>query len=169
MYLRTVYLKGSLWVVAVILLTVTLSACITNKNRPEMDTSIAFRLKPGEDLIGGIEKIVKEKNIQAGWIQTCVGSLTNYNIRMANQPDGSKGSGHFEIVSLVGTLSVNGSHIHISLSDSTGKTIGGHLLEGCKVYTTAEIVLGQNDRMVFTREKDGTTEWEELQVKQKEN
>lgn len=81
-----------------------------------MDASIVFRLKPGEDLIRGIEKIVKEKNIQAGWIQTCVGSLTNYKIRMANQPDGSKGSGYFEIVSLVGTLSVNGSHILSALT-----------------------------------------------------
>ncbi|MEQ1676597.1 MAG: PPC domain-containing DNA-binding protein [Chitinophagaceae bacterium] len=126
----------------------------------------AFRLKPGEDLRSGIEKVVKEKKIKAGWISTCVGSLTQYAIRFANQPDSSTGSGHFEIVSLVGTVSTNGSHIHISLSDSTGKTIGGHLMEGCKIYTTAEIVLQATDQYEFVSENDGTTPWKELQVRE---
>jgi predicted DNA-binding protein with PD1-like motif len=133
-----------------------------------MDNKVyVFRLKPGEDLRKSIEAIIKEKNIVAGWINTCVGSLTDYTIRFANQQEGTHGSGHFEIVSLTGTVSVNGSHLHISISDSTGKTIGGHLLEGCKIYTTAEIVIGTTRAYVFTRVKDGTTEWEELQVKEK--
>lgn len=123
-----------------------------------------FRLKPGEDLKKGIQQIVDHKQIKAGWINTCVGSLTAYNIRYANQPNGSTGSGHFEIVSVTGTLSVNGSHIHICISDSTGKTIGGHLMNSCIVYTTAEIVLQSSDSFEFTREKDGSTSWEELQV-----
>ena len=126
-----------------------------------------FRLKPGEDLRKSIEAIVKEKNIEAGWINTCVGSLTDYTIRFANQQEGIRGSGHFEIMSLAGTVSVNGSHLHISISDSTGKTIGGHLLDGCKIYTTVEIVIGFTTVYEFTRKKDGTTEWEELQVNEK--
>ena len=126
-----------------------------------------FRLKPSEDLRKSIEAIVKEKNIEAGWINTCVGSLTDYTIRFANQQEGVRVSGHFEIVSLTGTVSVNGSHLHICISDSTGKTIGGHLLEGCKIYTTAEIVIGSTMSYEFKRRKDGTTEWEELQVNEK--
>ena len=127
----------------------------------------AFRLKPGEDLKQGIQKFITEKQIKAGWISTCVGSLTHYSIRFANQPNANTDSGHFEIVSLTGSLSVNGSHIHISLSDSTGKTIGGHLMEGCKIYTTAEIVILASNTFVFKREKDGTTPWEELKVEEK--
>jgi len=126
-----------------------------------------FRLKPSEDLRKSIEAMVKEKNIEAGWINTCVGSLTDYTIRFANQQEGIRGSGHFEIVSLTGTVSVNGSHLHISISDSTGKTIGGHLLEGCKIYTTVEIVIGTTTAYEFKRMKDGTTEWEELKVNEK--
>jgi uncharacterized protein len=128
-------------------------------------TPHAFRLKPGQDLKQEIQKLVTEKKIKACWISTCAGSLTNYHIRFANQPQGSTSSGHFEIVSLTGTVSVNGSHMHISISDSTGKTIGGHLLDGCIVFTTAEIVLLSSDDFEFKREKDGSTEWEELQVK----
>ncbi len=125
----------------------------------------AFRLKPGQDLKQELQKFVIDNKIEAGWINTCVGSLTNYNIRFANQPNGSSDSGHFEIVSLVGTLSINGSHLHISISDSTGKTIGGHLMDECKIYTTAEIVIQSTNNFIFKREKDGTTPWEELNVK----
>ena len=125
----------------------------------------AFRLKPGQDLKQEIKKIVTEKQIKAGWVSTCAGSLTNYNIRFANQPEGSTGSGHFEIVSLTGTVSINGSHLHISISDNAGKTIGGHLMDGCIVYTTAEIVLLSSNDFEFKREQDGSTPWMELQVK----
>ncbi|MBL0358796.1 MAG: DNA-binding protein [Chitinophagaceae bacterium] len=124
----------------------------------------AFRLKPGQDLKKEIQQLVTDQQIKAGWISTCVGSLTNYNIRFANQPEGNSGTGHFEIVSLTGTVSVNGSHIHISISDSTGKTIGGHLLDNNIVYSTAEMVIFSSDELVFKREKDGSTPWEELQV-----
>lgn len=131
-----------------------------------MRNTYAFRLKPGQDLKKSIDSLVREKKIEAGWINTCVGSLTEYNMRFANQEKGYSDKGHFEIVSLVGTVSVNGSHIHLSISDSTGKTIGGHLLEGCKIYTTAEIVISETKELIFSREKDGSTPWEELQVKE---
>jgi len=127
----------------------------------------AIRLNPGEDLKAGIEKLVKDKNIEAGWISTCVGSLTKYNLRFANQPDGNSREGHFEIISLTGTISINGSHLHLAVSDSTGTTIGGHLLEGNIIYTTAELVISFTDKYEFTRAKDGTTQWEELQIKKK--
>jgi uncharacterized protein len=138
----------------------TIISCQHNMNKTH-----AFRLSPGKDLKKEIESYVKTNNIQAGWISCGVGSLTDYHIRFANQPEGSKGLGHFEIVSLTGTVSVNGSHIHISISDRAGKTIGGHLLDGNFVYTTAEIVLQESGDFVFTREKDGSTPWEELQIK----
>lgn len=134
-----------------------------------IDQSHAIRLLPGQDLREGIQKYITEHKIKAGWIITCVGSLTDYHIRFANASAGTKGNGHFEIISLTGTLSQNGSHIHISISDSTGKTIGGHLLEGCKVYTTAEIILNESSKYIFTRQKDGSTPWAELQITEAKN
>lgn len=127
----------------------------------------AFRLKPGQDLRKEIEAFVQKENILAGWIITGVGSLTQTNLRFANQPDGTRSNGHFEIVSLTGTISTSGSHLHMSVSDSLGRTIGGHLLNENIIYTTAEIVIGESKTLVFSREKDGTTAWEELQVKKK--
>ncbi|HYO22237.1 MAG TPA: PPC domain-containing DNA-binding protein [Flavisolibacter sp.] len=133
-----------------------------------MNKTHAFRLKPGADLKKEIESYVHAHRIGAGWIATCAGSLTHYNIRFANQQEGVRGSGHFEIVSLTGTVSVNGSHIHLNISDSTGRTIGGHLLDSNIIYTTAEIVLQEDSDLIFTREKDGSTPWEELQIKKRD-
>ena len=129
-------------------------------------TTYAFRLKPGDDLKQGIQEMVKVQGISAGWIMTCVGSLTEYQLRFANQSQGSSGAGYFEIVSLTGTLSINGSHLHISISNEAGNTIGGHLLEGCKVYTTAEIVVAATDKYVFNRVDDPSTGWKELTIDQ---
>jgi predicted DNA-binding protein with PD1-like motif len=133
-----------------------------------MTKTHALRLKPGADLRRELQAFADKNGIEAGWIATCAGSLTHYQIRFANQPGGSGADGHFEIVSLSGTLSKNGSHLHIAVSDSSGRTTGGHLLEGNIIYTTAEIIIQEDSGPTFTREKDGTTPWEELQIKKKE-
>lgn len=128
-------------------------------------SSHVIRLTPGQDLKQEIQKFVDDNDIKAGWISCCVGSLTRYEIRFANQAIGNKGNGYFEIVSLVGTVSMNGSHLHICISDDTGKTIGGHIMGGCLVYTTAEIVVLCSLNLEFHREVDPATGWKELQVK----
>lgn len=126
----------------------------------------ALRLHPGQDLRQEIERFAKEKRLKAGFIITTVGSLQKAALRLANQSESSPFEGKFEIVSLVGTLSPDGVHLHISLSDNTGKTIGGHLVEGCVIYTTAEIVIGEARGIVFTRETDQTTTYKELMIRQ---
>ncbi len=108
----------------------------------------------------------KEK-IKAGCIVTCVGSLEQTNMRFANQPVGKIVKGHFEILSLVGTFSGNSVHLHLSTADSTGATIGGHLLDGNLVYTTAEIVIGELTNVEFDREIDSTYGYQELAVKRR--
>lgn len=124
----------------------------------------AFRLGPGQDLRAELQKFIQTNMIEAACLLTCVGSLKRAILRLANQEGHRVYEEKFEIVSLVGTLSVNGSHLHISLSDSTGTTIGGHLVEGCIVYTTAEIVLGVLPQYRFTREKDPQSGYQELKV-----
>jgi len=126
--------------------------------------SYAFRLKPGQDLKQEIELFVKQNNIKAACISTCVGSLTDANIRFANQPNGKSLKGFFEILSLSGLVSINGSHLHISVADKKGKTIGGHLIDGNLVYTTAEIIISELSDLDFKRELDATYGYNELVV-----
>ena len=111
-----------------------------------------FRLKPGRDLFEEIEQFIAEHKIEAGCILCSVGSLTHAAIRLADQDAHSEYVGPFEIVSLTGTVSTNGSHLHISISDGDGRTIGGHLVTGCKIYTTAEIVVAAFDDVIYKRE-----------------
>lgn len=61
--------------------------------------------------------------------------------------------------------SVNGLHLYLAVFDSTGRTIGGHLLDGCRVYTTAEIVLGELPQLAFRREPDATFGYQALVVR----
>ncbi len=104
--------------------------------------TITIRLKPGQDLMAEMDRLAVDHHLEAACVLTCVGSLTTAVLRFANQDHTDTFRGHFEIVSLTGTLSVHGSHYHISISDESGRTIGAHLMAGCKVYTTAEIVIG---------------------------
>ena len=127
-----------------------------------------FRLKPGQDLFDSIEAFVAEKKIEAGCVLSSVGSLTHATLRLANRERHNEYEGHFEIVSMTGTVAVSGSHIHVSISDGDGVTIGGHLVPGCKIYTTAEIVLAVFDDVVYTRELlENDSGFEELVVHNK--
>lgn len=126
----------------------------------------ALRLKPGDDLRQQLNAFVATHHLEAGAVLTCVGSLTDVSLRLANQEEATHYRGHFEIVSLVGTLSATGGgHLHLAVADSTGRTLGGHLLDGCRVYTTAEIVLGALPELQFVREIDPTFGYKELVVK----
>lgn len=125
----------------------------------------ALRLRPGQDLRLEIEKFAKAKRLKAGFIITTVGSLEKASLRLADQSNSTSFDGKFEIVSLVGTIAPDGVHLHLSLSDSAGKTIGGHLVEGCRIYTTAEILIGEAQGLRFSRETDSVYGYKELKIR----
>jgi uncharacterized protein len=125
-------------------------------------------LRPNQDLKQEIIAFAKANNIQGGYIITCVGSLKKANLRLANQPEATTWEDKFEIVSLVGTLGANsGVHLHASISDGTGKTIGGHLMNGNIIYTTAEIIIGEVLDVNFSRKLDSLTTYNELFIEKK--
>jgi predicted DNA-binding protein with PD1-like motif len=129
----------------------------------------AIRLQPGQDLRREIERFAKQENLQAGFIATCVGSLDRTALRLANQKDVTTFPGHMEIVSLVGTLSPDGVHLHLSVADKTGTMVGGHLVQGCRIYTTAELVIGEARELQFRRVIDPQTTYQELTVEARAN
>ena len=123
-----------------------------------------FRLKPGQDLFDSIETFVREKNVGAGCILSGVGSLAHLKLRFAGRDFYSEYDGHFEIVSITGTVSIHGSHLHIAVSDGDGNTIGGHLESGCKIYTTAEIVTAVFNDVIYKREFAEDSGYDELAI-----
>jgi predicted DNA-binding protein with PD1-like motif len=124
----------------------------------------ALRLHPGQDVKNEITVFTKKQQIKAGIVLTCIGSLSSARLRLADENVTKKLEEKFEILSLQGTLSQDGCHLHISISDSEGSVIGGHLLDGCIIYTTAEIVIGEVDDLTFSREYDPQTGFDELKV-----
>ena len=126
-----------------------------------------FRLKSAQDLFDSIESFARERHIEAGCVLSGIGSLTHFAVRLADREIPSEFAGHFEIVSLAGTVSIHGSHLHISASDGNGNTIGGHLVAGSKIYTTAEIVLAAFTDTVYKREFAEDSGYDELVVYQK--
>jgi uncharacterized protein len=130
-------------------------------------TAYALRLTPGQDLYQELLAFVKAHKLKAVCVVSCVGSLEQAALRFANQPDVTVFSEKFEIVSLVGTLDSETCHLHLALADSTGKMIGGHMKEGNKIYTTAEIVLAELPQLVFAREVDSTYGYKELTIRRR--
>lgn len=126
--------------------------------------AIALRLSPQQDLKAELDALAIAQNLEAACILTCVGSLTRAVLRLAGQSEPTTYDGRFEMVSLVGLLSRHGSHYHMAIADDTGRTLGGHVLAGCQVYTTAEIVIGILPHTRFVRELDPATGYRELSI-----
>ncbi len=129
--------------------------------------SIAIRLIPDQDLKLSLLRYCEEQEIDAAGIVTCVGSLRRAVLRFAARSEGTILDGDYEIISLVGTISRNGAHLHMSIADQEGHVIGGHLLEGSWIRTTAEVILGVMPDYVFTREDDPQTGYRELRIRRK--
>lgn len=137
-----------------------------------------LRLGPNEDLLDSLFRYARVLNIKAASVVSVVGSLTQTNIRYANQEDTVIMKGHFEIISVVGNIDLQKSasegsgHIHLSVSDGKGVTTGGHAVLGNIVYTTAEITLLEMTTGRFDRVLDSGVNgsgYYELQVFHEQN
>jgi len=132
-----------------------------------MDT-LPVRLSPGQDLRRAIEDAVTAQGCTAAFVLSGIGSLSHAQLRFAGAADAQAMSEDMEILTLAGSIAAKGSHLHASLSGSTGEVIGGHLAYGCVVRTTAEVLLVLLHGWQFTREPDAATGYDELVVRKKE-
>lgn len=124
----------------------------------------ALRLSPGDDLKLSLSDLVDKNGLEAGCIITAVGSLSQAALRFAGQTETTVMPRMFEIVSLAGTLSGHGLHLHMAIADGDGHMLGGHVMPGCLIRTTAEIVVGDLEQFVFKRTLDAQTGHRELTV-----
>ena len=138
------------------------------------------RLLPGDDLMGGLQAFCRRRGISAGVVLTCVGSTGTTVLRPAGAREGRTFEGKHEIVSLTGLLcgttttaggpgedsqvSGAGQHLHMSISDERCGVVGGHVLEGCIVRTTAEVAIAEVPSLRFARGKDERTGFKELSI-----
>lgn len=128
--------------------------------------TLVLRLSPGQDLRAALNTAFAElqagQHATAACIISAVGSLSRAVLRYADQPEGTLLVEPLELITLSGTLSADGVHLHASVATARGEMRGGHVMPGCMVRTTAEIVLAPLPGWVFTREHDAQTGFKEL-------
>lgn len=126
---------------------------------------VPLRLSHGDDLRLSLEAWMRQQEEQAGCVICGIGSLSVAQLRLAGQQASSTITGDLEIISLSGTLSPDGAHLHIAVADSSGTVIGGHLCAGSLVRTTAELLIGLLPEWQFRRELDPATGCAELVIR----
>ena len=129
--------------------------------------TVCKRLHRGDDLLKSIQALAQEQHIGAGVVLSAVGCITKGIVRDASGVALRKIDEPCEIVSLNGTVSRTRCHLHIALSGEDLSTLGGHLVEGCIINTTCELVIGILDGWRFGVEQDGETGYDELVFEKK--
>jgi len=129
---------------------------------------VSLRLQPEADIRRDLERLVKRDNISAAVVLGAVGSLSNVCLRFADQNKHTTLAGKYEILTLSGTLGEGGVHLHMSVADASGECKGGHVVYGCRVNTTLELVIGLVPDVKFERELDEVTGSKELKISPEE-
>ncbi|MFC0229556.1 PPC domain-containing DNA-binding protein [Serratia aquatilis] len=127
----------------------------------------ALRLLPQQELVSALRDFIRTHDLRAAWISGCVGSLSEVVFRYAGREGANLLSGKFEVVSLIGTLEAGGEHLHMAVADENGHMTGGHVMEGCIVRTTLELVIGELNDVAFSRQPCVRSGYDELNIRQR--
>ena len=127
--------------------------------------TLPIRLLPGQDLRRALEAAVAERGFRAAFVLSGIGSLSPAVLRLAGASAVRTLDGDVELLTLAGSIAANASHLHASVSDASGKVVGGHVVPGCIVRTTAEVLLALLPDWDFAREPDAATGYDELAVR----
>ncbi|MEO1069472.1 MAG: PPC domain-containing DNA-binding protein [Cyanobacteria bacterium J06638_6] len=123
-----------------------------------------LRLIPGQDLKQSLYSFAQAQTLEAGVILTALGSLTQASLRFAAANEATAIAGPLELLSLTGTLSRHGMHLHAAVADAQGQVYGGHLMPGCLIRTTAEIAIAELPHLRLHRQSDPQTGYRELVI-----
>ena len=126
---------------------------------------LPIRLEPGADLRRALEQQASGLPNHSAFVVAGIGSLSNVSIRLAAAENESLLSGAFELLSLSGTLSADGAHLHMGIASESGQVMGGHVGYGNVIRTTAEVLLVLPEGWALSRAHDPATGYPELQVR----
>jgi len=125
------------------------------------------RLQPGDDVHAALTALLLQREQQAGFVVAGIGSLSRAAVRLAGHDEPLVLSGDLEVLTLSGSLSPAGAHLHISVADADGRTWGGHVAQGCIVRTTLEAVVTWLADWSFDRAADAVTSYRELAIRRR--
>ncbi|MCS0588025.1 PPC domain-containing DNA-binding protein [Massilia norwichensis] len=127
--------------------------------------AVPLRIPAQADLRAVLASLPAQHGVEAAFVLQGIGSLSVAQIRFAGAPACTELRGDLEILSLGGSLSPDGPHLHIAVSDASGRVTGGHMGPGCVVRTTAEVMVLLLPGHRFSREHDPATGFKELFVR----
>ena len=134
---------------------------------------IAGRLKPGTDVLLGLQEACERNGINNGVILSAIGSLQDPHFCNPVELPTKAGYGYGETLHLTGPIELTSAsgiichddegntnlHVHMTVTDRHGNAHGGHLVEGTKVLLTVDVILAEIEGLVMGRKFD-----EELEV-----
>lgn len=123
-----------------------------------------LRLPPGVDLRRELERLVGAGDIGPGFVIAGIGSIGDAVIRFAHDDAETSMAGPHEVLTLSGSLSHKGAHLHASIASASGQVFGGHVCYGNTVRTTAELLLLATPDWNLSRSADPATGYQELVV-----
>ena len=121
------------------------------------DHTIIARLDKGEEILEQVQMITQKEHISLATVQA-LGAINQFTVGVFHtdekQYHANEFSGHFEIVSLTGTINtMDGAfycHLHMSAGNEKGQVFGGHL-NRAMVSATCEMVITVLDGTVDRR------------------
>ena len=133
---------------------------------------LAIRLKPGTDVLLGLEEACKANGINNGVILSAIGSLKDPHFCDVVELPTKAGYGYGETLHLTGPIELTSAsgiichddegntnlHVHMTVTDRHGNAHGGHLVEGTKVLLTTDVVIAEINGIVMGRKFDNELE-----------
>jgi len=120
------------------------------------------RLNEDEDLLENINLAANQSNVKTGMF-TLIGALKHATVGFYHEGkhETIHINGPLEIVSCIGNISLKEgkpfAHAHVALSDEKGDAKGGHVMPGCIIGPTGELVLIEAKDLHLTRKFDEKT------------
>lgn len=124
---------------------------------------LVTRFSHGDDLLASLQQYIKEENITSAWVNI-LGAVATFSFLYFDQemkqyvPHHT--DEHLEILNATGNIALKEGkpfpHIHITCSDRSGTTIGGHLDHGTTIFM-AEAIFWILDGAPLRREEDPST------------
>jgi len=120
-------------------------------------------MDPGEDVLRAIEAVAMEHAVRSGQL-SLIGAISKaklgYFHREAAEYRYFTVDEDVEVVSCIGDISTHEGnlvvHAHMIVADETGKCWGGHLVTGCEVSVTIELVIIETE-IELIRKRDDVT------------
>ena len=124
---------------------------------------ICVKLNEGEDILGGIMKLVNQMKITSATFYA-IGAVKKAIFGYYKDKKYKKiiKDETLEIISCTGNIAINNKtdekiiHCHIVLGNSMGNSYGGHVMSGCIVSPTLEITMFELENQLY-REYDSKT------------